>query len=168
MVLTSRAALQAEWTLVFNIGYNVRLNGEDDLVAWQYLKKHYEHYAEVIPVNQTMKEIIAIYYFAHASDHVSSKISFEHVANINPEILATTILENDVEIYHFIVQHFRLPAMANFELSVQELLQIAYNAGQYRACRELGVYSEEINEFYDKHDLSQMKTFVGAHARSKL
>ena len=69
-------------------------------------------------------------------------------------------IDNTIESQHFLAQHFRLPILCDFTLPIVKLAQIAYNAGQFKAERDNGVYNKEVLDFYDRHQLDSISTYV--------
>ena len=143
------------WDEVKMIGYNTRINNEDGLKNWQPMKEKYKKYIldnnNDIPIKSIIKKITDKYYKIgdDLDEHTKShfKIKDETVAN-------------EIERNHFFIQHFRIPILSNYKLSVLKFLQIAYNAGQYKAMNELEPYSENVNKFYKKYKLGEANRFV--------
>jgi len=69
-------------------------------------------------------------------------------------------LDNQVEIDHFFIQHYRLLVTSNFELAPLKLMQVAYNIGQLKAQNKFNKYDDKLMEYYKSNNLNDIKTFV--------
>jgi len=148
--MTNHPSLKNLWNEAYTTGYDVRHNKKDGQKSWQPLK---EKYSKIItPKKLTVKENIInmakAYYKIDINDkdHLNSAFKLKN--------------ENSGEKYHFFVQHFRIPTIENFALSVVKLCQIAYNAGQFAASADNGEYDDVLVNFYRKNKLGEMSTFV--------
>lgn len=147
--------LREIWNNVKNIGYNVRINNLNGLEKWQQLKNTYNRCVlsdgKKMEVSDTIKQLISNHYVTNSEDTYQANSKF---------FIETVILINSIEIDHFFVQHFRIPVLSDFELSVLKFAQIAYNAGQYDAAREQNMYNDITNTFYDVNKLGSPETYV--------
>ena len=149
--------ISALWQTMIDVGYNVRKNGQNGLIAWQPYKNKYADYVfengeSKILLRQDFVDFVRQlnYQFADAVDHTDA------VLIVNGDVLDNTMLT-----HHFIVQHFRIPIIENNNLSVFKLAQLAYNVGQAKAVRELEyVYSPTIMKFYSENNLDNFRTYV--------
>ncbi len=144
------------WTNILDIGYGVRNSNRSGLDSWQPLKTTYgkyyvKGYESGIPILEETKFLSDGRYVigTDKKDHTDSK--FE----INGKIL-----DNQVEKYHFLIQHFRIPILGNYKLPILKILQIAYNAGQFKASVEKGEYSTDIVNFYRANNLGSIETYL--------
>lgn len=148
------------WADTLLQGYNTRKNGLDGLKSWQPLKQKYEKmyvigYENGIPVNAYFSFMVKDKYII-GSDKLDHKDS---IFKIDKNYLA-----NGIEPHHFYIQHFRIPNLESNKLSVLKLLQIAYNAGQFKAELEKNnsVYATEFVDFYKNNKLDQIDTYIDA------
>jgi hypothetical protein len=132
------------WARTMQKGYEVRKNKLDGQKEWELLSSEYEklyldEYPKGIPVENSFIKF------------ATSK----HIKYIDPE-------EGENKANHFYIQHFRIPSVENFNLSITRLLQIAYNAGQFKAELELcpESYEPEFVEFYRLHKLNEITTYI--------
>jgi hypothetical protein len=145
------------WIDTMAEGYLVRKNGLDGLESWQPLKKKYtgmyiDDYKDGIPVKKKYLSIAKNKYIigSDKTDHKDSKFK---IGDIN--------LDNRIEAHHFYIQHFRIPNLEKNKLSVLKLLQIAYNAGQFKSERKNNpIYCNAFIKFYDKNKLNQIETYI--------
>ncbi len=143
------------WNEVKLIGYNVRIRDLNGLTEWQPLKVKYSVYVladgKKLKVSNKICQLVSQYYMVDMKDddHVDSKIKINE-----------TILINSKDVDHFIIQHFRIPKMSDYNLSILKFAQIAYNAGQYEASKQQGVYDQIINDFYTENNLGLPETFL--------
>lgn len=150
------------WNSIIDYGYNIRkitilTNNYFNIgqKAWQLLKDNFTNYEFEIDnikkdkldcINILQKEYIREY---DDEDHERVKINIDNI-----------ILDNKIENEHFFIQHYRIPITSNNKLSVQKLMQIAYNVGQFRATRENNIYDEKIVKYYDDNELDKLKTYI--------
>lgn len=145
------------WNTTLNIGYNVRKNKKDGLKAWQPLKSEYVNYLvdgkKTLKINKNLDNLENLIYDIgnDITDHTDVKVK-----------IGSEILDNTTEIHHFFIQHFRIPKMGNYELPIIKLLQIAYNAGQYKCEEEKKSYSKTVVDFYNTHKLAEIITYIDA------
>ncbi|AYV83898.1 MAG: putative orfan [Hyperionvirus sp.] len=157
------ATLRDIWDNVKAFGYSVKVEGRDGLREWQPLKEQYSRYtlpgdAPVVPVKSAIKDLSDQHLIIgkDKTDYTDSKF----------KITDTIILSNINPPDHFFIQHFRIPKMLDFSLTTVKLAQIAYNAGQYSAAEELGMYPPEVNNFYNDNILGDIETFISDQAAS--
>ena len=156
--------LQELWNKTMDYGYEVRKSKKDGLESWQPLKKEYANYFikgydEGIPVNESFNKIMKKIKYQIGSDE---KEHTDVMVSIGKETV------DNLDKNHFFVQHFRipvleknkLPVLEKNKLSVVKVLQIAYNAGQYKAEAEKKNYPTTILEFYDENKLNDIETFI--------
>ena len=141
------------WQTVFSKGYETRKSGIDGQKAWQALKNEYEESAAQYDCRGTRIEKLCqeIGYNKCEDDTDHKKVTIR---------IAGAQLSNRTEIEHFIIQHFRIPLMQNYQLSLSKLLQIAYNAGQARVEFDNESYSSDVKCFYESNMLDDIETYV--------
>lgn len=145
--------IQSIWNSVFEYGYHVRKNNLNGLKSWQSLKKTYEEIPHPsFSVKANIAYIVSEHYKlgADVTDHTDCKFALDK----------NLVLDNKIEIDHFFIQHFRIPYLCNYNLSVLKLLQISYNAGQFFAGAEKRIYNMKIANFYNLNDLSSLNTYI--------
>ena len=144
------------WNLAYNTGIAVKKSRGNGLDLWQPLKSFFNNCYlqdyDKISVNNNIKTL-------------SEKINFTYtVDDMDDAIVKIDGKEykNKFEVHHFFVQHFRIPLLEKEKLSMTKLMQIAYNAGQFKSARDQGDYEddEKMLDFYDKNDLSNITTFI--------
>ena len=144
--------MQEVWRIAKAEGYRTRKNHEDGQKNWQPLKAQYAKDETILTLNPKIFEVIKR----------DLRIGADEVDYTDCEIATQLItLENVVESAHFIVQHLRIPMMCkNGQIPMVKFAQIAYNAGQYEAEKEMNGYLQMANEYYDMMELADPKTFV--------
>jgi hypothetical protein len=148
------------WQEILDIGYSTRINNKDGLQVWQPLKKQYQDSNLKFQINENFIDL-------------TKKINYSHRLSDNDheKVLITinyTMLDNTVPDEHFLIQHFRIPIMMNFNLSLLKLLQIAYNIGQSKAVFELNKYNQDIINFYKENRLGELTTYIKIDEEIKL
>lgn len=158
--------LEDLWTDTLSEGYLVRKNGLDGLKSWQPLKQKYSKmyinkYEDGIPIKEYFSFIAKDKYIV-GSDKVDHRDSTFK--------LGKNELTNEMESHHFYIQHFRIPYLESNKLSVLKLLQIAYNAGQFKAELEKNnsVYGVEFVDFYKNNKLDQISTYIDTHIANEI
>jgi len=144
------------WNLTSLTGNAVRSVGLDGLASWNPFKKILEERPETFELSSSIIELVSKHYNANQEDlqHSNSVLAIG-------EIVLTHNDKNDSnkEQHHFLIQHFRLVAMcANNTITITKLMQLAYNAGQFKAQRH--IYDKSILEFYDANKLGDFGTYV--------
>jgi len=140
------------WQEIINIGYDARKNNKDGLALWQPIKKQYQIYDMKYKINKSFINLTKEINYSHKlsdDDHKNASI-----------IINYTLLDNTIPDEHFIIQHFRIPIMENFNLQLYKLLQIAYNIGQSKALFEMKKYNQDIIDFYIKNKLDILETYI--------
>ncbi len=151
--------LQKLWKELYTVGYGAGLNGTDSLITWQHIRvKLLGHYAFI-----GLKEIQLVDSFLKLSKSVNYTTNFYDFDHQNATIQIGNIEVDNKGPNHFFIQHFRIPIMANFLLSILEIAQIAYHSGRFMAECEKNVYDETIIQFYKQHQLSRLSTFVNVN-----
>lgn len=153
------------WNEIKTKGYSVRKNNLNGLSEWQPLKDIFMKMKldiGKIPVSNEYRELMYGYIIgADIENHTDSK--FAIIDNID-KILSAVQLNNTIESHHFFIQHFRIPFLEDYQLSVVKLLQIAYNAGQFKAESEKNddymIYPREFIQFYEMHNLGEIESFI--------
>lgn len=145
------------WSETLAEGYRVRSSKLNGLEAWQPLKVAYANLyvkdSDPIPMATNCKTFGMGRYVISLDekDHTDAKFKIgEHT------------LTNKNEPHHFYIQHFRIPFLENYKLSVVKLLQIAYNAGQFKAELEHNPksYDQVFIDFYRQNKLDKIETFI--------
>lgn len=139
------------WDHLVNVGYIVRKNGYDGLKMWQPFKDMYSKCNTLIfDVNDNVIKLSQeLKYTPHDTNHENATIKIHH-----------TLFINSKDTDHFIIQHFRIPIMLDYKLSLVKLLQIAYNVGQAKGEFEKGTYNDEIVDYYQNNKLCELPTFI--------
>ena len=144
------------WDHTLNEGYRIRKNKLNGLEGWQPLKNAFSSAQvekfkvngnHIDSVNRCLKKGLDV------SDLTDSYIECDGI-NVSNSIV------NGDDRGHFLVQHFRIPYLENFSLSLLKLMQIAYNAGQFKAAQENDEYTPLVVDFYTSHDLFDIRTFI--------
>ncbi len=133
------------WNLAYNTGITVRTSKGDGLALWKPLKSFFnncylQNYNK-IPVKDNIKKLAEDIDFTYTKNDMDDAI-----VKIDGKEY-----KNKVELYHFFVQHFRIPLFEKEKLSMTKLMQIAYNAGQFKSARDQGDYKEDekMLDFYE-------------------
>ena len=152
--MNTKSLEQQVWDDCLDHGYFVRSTKADGLASWQSYKQKYsqsEFSGKAVQLKQNFIEFaLSLKYEATDKDQLSDAIFQIDGVSVN----------NAIDTEHFLVQHFRIPLLCNFELPIVKWGQLAYNVGQFLACLELqNVYDSKIIEFYKEHDLGNMDTF---------
>lgn len=145
------------WDLTKETGYIVRsikLNGK---TAWGPFKEMLEQIKKLLMLTQNMRQLLSKHYKVEKDDIEHNNciltigtISIKHFDKKNDKIWKS---------HHFLIQHFRIIAMcADNTITINKLLQLAYNAGQFNADRKK--YDEKIVTFYDANKLGDIETYI--------
>lgn len=149
------SSLHDLWNKTYEKGYEVRKSGKNGLNEWQPLKKEYMEILKdtKFPVKGEIKENVEKYLIIGDDKQDLQDCKFKY---------NDSTLDNKIDYHHFFIQHFRIPYLEGYDLSVLKFLQIAYNAGQLKASFENGDYDNmpNIKKFYNDHKLDQPDTFV--------
>ena len=119
--------LQQLWKEYVNIGFSVRQSKENGLVAWQPHKAMFStaEYASIkIALRHEIIQFINSLVYTNMDPELNDVVFKINGVSVN----------NTIETDHFLIQHFRIPILVNFELSLVKFLQLAYNVGQFKAC----------------------------------
>ena len=75
--------------------------------------------------------------------------------------IGDTILNNQTAEHHFLIQHFRIPRVNQYKLSVLKIMQVAYDVGQLKVVFENeSVYDDSVKKFYSDNKLDQIHTYI--------
>jgi len=156
-----KQTLQELWNKTMDYGYEVRKSKKDGLESWQPLKKEYANYFikgydEGIPVNESFIK-------SQIMKKIKYQIGLDEKEHTDVMVSIGKETVDNLDKNHFFVQHFRIPVLEKNKLSVVKVLQIAYNAGQYKAEAEKKNYPTAILEFYDENKLNDIKTFIDSN-----
>ena len=150
--------LTSLWDEVMEIGYITRKQKEPGLINWNKIKERcYQLNTQKVKLRlclntlfDAMVTIIQVYLSA------------------NPE-LCSAVLANEApkdktewEKWHFFFQTLRIPQKitGKGETGIINILQIAYNVGQFKAEHELGNYSVPVCNFYKMNKLELLETYI--------
>ena len=140
------------WARMIDIGYNVWKTKANGLASWQIHKEEYSrHHNTKIPLRPEFIDFVkGLDYNVNTEDHSDVILNIEGFQ-----------LDNRIETEHFFIQHFRIPIMENYGLSLVKIAQLAYNIGQARAVMELeNNYGPKLVEFYNKHKLDDITIYI--------
>jgi len=165
------STLREIWNNVKSIGYNVRISNKNGLNEWQPLKYKYSIYmlpeGKKMEVNNVIRQlarsryIVDIANIANIADSNNVQVNSNVNSKVNSKFVIDSItLDNTIDFHHFFIQHFRIPIMNDFKLSILKFAQIAYNAGQYEAAKQQNLYDTIVNMFYIDHKLGDPETYV--------
>lgn len=144
------ANLVTLWAVFVNFGYKVRNGSLDGRAGWQLCKDFLlDRFTQEVAINDQIKTLADQYYKPAGQDENESSFNYLDVQ-----------LKNEVEVHHFFIQHFRIPHIGNYKLTLLKLFQIAYNVGQFMAECEKNSYEFCIRAFHQQHKLDQLSTFV--------
>jgi hypothetical protein len=146
------------WNDFVLFGYKVRSSGENGLEKWVELKKLYSWLdtCKCIPtridlngtkIAKIIKEQIK--YETYDKTHDNIRVVIKPI---------NRVLDNTVPNQHFLIQHFRIPIMSNFDVPIIKLFQIAYNIGQMSA--EPSKYTSEEMSYYKLNKLGEFETYI--------
>ena len=144
------------WNRMVAVGFNVRKNRMNGMEEWQPYKQKYSKYSlkdkNTIPLKREFIDFSnnLEYDYKDKKDHSDVLLKINNV-----------ILDNKIETNHFIIQHFRIPRMLNYNLDILKFAQLAYNVGQASAVFMYeNVYSNDIKEFYYDNGLNKITTYL--------
>jgi len=142
--------LESEFNKFVTIGYNTRYSQIDGLKAWQPYKKEYQDIKLIVKLKNSFIEFVnSLNYTFTDKDHEDAKL-------ILGEICIDNVIPN-----HFLIQHIRIPKLANFELSLLKFCQLAYNIGQIKACfQHEHAFDQSIIDFYFQNQLDKFSTYI--------
>lgn len=144
------------WMKFVDFGYNIRRQKLDGLQSWQPYKKEYSEYIFSNHKEGILMKKKFINFLKSLSYHFTD--SREH--NDVVIIFGIDIMDNKIETDHFIIQHFRIPKLENYKLSVVKFCQLAYNIGQTKAVFEFeNVYDDSVKKFYYQNQLDSIETY---------
>jgi hypothetical protein len=131
------------WEEFTNFGYMIRKSDKDGIAGWKSIMV-------LIPkLNVTWIE--------------KSKVYFEKLVELGVNGVETTdesiISTPEWRRNHYLIQHGRI-IMKNPEGNLERLLQIAYNAGQFRAELEKNAYPIDQLKYYLVHDLNKVTSYI--------
>lgn len=141
------------WFITLSYGYFVRKYNKSGLEQWQAVKQYlsdavFRDSPQGLSINPKIKTIICNHYKLNQDKIDHNDVEF---------VIDNVTMKNSIELHHFFIQHFRIPAL-NENLSVLKFAQIAYNAGQFLASIEQ--YDDQVKAFYELHRLHDVHTFV--------
>jgi len=136
--------LKLLWTEMIQYGYNVRSKGKDGLVAWTNIKVF-------IPG-------LKITWTEHSKTIYESLLAFG-VSPTDETYEASGMTKEEWDRDHFLIQHGRI-IKNNLDGTLVRLMQIAYNAGQFRAEREKNSYNPIKLKYYDDNKLDELETYI--------
>ena len=142
------------WTLTFAKGYSIRQNNENGKQLWEELEAKYSKYPMKIPLLDNLKAL------SKSINYQEGDQERHRAATIKISDITLNNAQSDKNKDHFFIQHFRIPIMNNYDLNVPQLLQIAYNAGQFAVDVERGLHDPKIVEFYRKNKLSNITSYI--------
>lgn len=150
--LNLESSVNELWDSVLKIGYHSRHNNHNGLDTWLKLKKKLSTFTDLVQINPCFRDIMSKIIYQINTDkeeHTDVEITIQNI-----------IMKNTIETNHFFIQHFRIVTVANYKLPFTKLLQIAYNAGQFRAEEERNTYDTIIAKFYTINRLADIDTFI--------
>ena len=128
-------------------------------IKTSFSKYNIEGYENGVPVNKSFID------FSESLDYkyTDAKDQSDVILNIDGDKLDNTIVSN-----HFFVQHFRIPKLEKYNLSVIKVLQLAYNVGQLKAVFEHeNVFDKNIKNFYRDNRLGDISTYIPLDAQNR-
>jgi hypothetical protein len=159
------------WDSIIEYGYNIRkisIQTKNDFdigqKGWQLLKENFSNYEFEID-NQRYDKLDCINELK--GEYIKSEDDKEH-ENVKIKI-EDIILDNTKEHEHFFIQHFRISKTVGDKLSVQKLMQIAYNIGQFKATKQFdNKYNLKIINYYETNNLDKLETFIRNSKKIKI
>lgn len=141
------------WNELISIGYNIRKNKLNGLTEWQPYKSTYQSKiiedCKFLKIRREFTEFTKSLNYSYSDE--------EHIDALL--IVNNSSVDNKVEKDHFIIQHFRLPMLMNYNMNVVKIAQMAYNIGQAKFEMENENYSNDIMDFYKMHKLDNFYTY---------
>lgn len=138
------SAVEKIWKSVQNYGYKVRKSKLDGLVSWKKIKSILENYN------------MPIIWYKNALDRYQemTKTKFQ-LKDEEKDSSWTENKQKQWELEHFFIQHSRIPHNNPDKPNSDfiRLMQIAYNAGQFKAEREQNSYPQEFLDYYDSNNM---------------
>lgn len=159
-VLTKTLTLQDLFNRIIKLGNKVRCRKLDSDLVWILVKEQYSnlylsnHSTIALRPHFDILPTYDIKYNVQAFDLLHLNV----ILNIRGEIL-----NNHFEHDHFIIQLFRIPRLANYQLTLLQLLQMAYNIGQIMICNTDGIYPKKIMDYIvHSAKLYQLSSYIGS------
>jgi hypothetical protein len=140
------------WRKIMDYGYDVNKKNQNGLQMWQPMKEIYNNTTYLGKVENPL-------FLNVVNENILMGSDVTELTDVKIVINGIT-LDNTMEGDHFFIQHFRIPIVSKFNLTLLKLLQIAYNAGQFKAQREKNYYNEKIISFYDANKLDKLETYL--------
>ncbi|XWV26468.1 putative orfan [Tupanvirus soda lake] len=152
------------WNEIVDVGYRTRSTRQNGLAAWQPYKAKYsnfnlEGYEKGIPMKNSFIDFSESlnYQYNDIKEHTDVILKFDG-----------QILNNTTETHHFLIQHFRIPKLEKYNLSVLKTLQLAYNIGQLKAVFDKeNVYTDELISLYHEKKLDDISTYISTDAQNR-
>jgi len=131
------------WEEFTNFGYMIRKSDKDGIAGWKSIMV-------LIPkLNVTWIEKSKVYF------EKLVELGVNGVETTDASILATPEWRRN----HYLIQHGRI-IIKNPEGNLQKLLQIAYNAGQFKAELEKNAYPIDQLKYYLVNDLNKVTSYI--------
>jgi hypothetical protein len=129
------------------------LNGQE---SWGYLKSKLDtakicqwSMLRLFPDGESTNDISRIY------NKVHDELKMHGEDGDEPKY---GITHPEWERYHYVLQTIRLPKNEVDGVSIQKIIQIAFNIGQYQA--EIDKYNKVINDYVTNNNLDKVKSYV--------
>jgi len=125
-------------------GKYTRSNKLDGLTQWNKLKGIFQESRNKVKWNPDVKRIFV-----------------EMRSDLKLQECMDEVKDKDIwEKHHFYLQHARVPTLNYNDASLNRLMQIAYNAGQFEAMRDDEFYDDEKKRYYANNKLGNIETYM--------
>jgi hypothetical protein len=131
------------WEEFTNFGYMIRKSDKDGIAGWESIKV-------LIPT-------LSVVWSEKSKTYFDKLVELGVNGAETPEV--ATLSKSEWERHHYLIQHGRI-IIKNPEGNLGKLLQIAYNAGQFRAELEKNAYPIDQLKYYIVHDLNKVTSYI--------
>ena len=131
------------WEEFTNVGYMIRKSDKDGNAGWESIKV-------LIPT-------LSVVWSEKSKTYFDKLVELGVNGAETPEV--ATLSKSEWERHHYLIQHGRI-IKRNPEGNLQRLLQIAYNAGQFKAELEKDAYPIDQLKYYLVNDLNKVTSYI--------
>jgi hypothetical protein len=147
---------QELFDLAIKYGYESKSRNINGQESWNYIKNKLDStkicewsITRIFPDGEIVYDINLIY----SKIHNELKMYGE-----DGDEVAHKLTHENWERAHYVLQTARLPKKS--DCSIQKILQIAFNIGQYQAANKTKAYNKNVNKFIELNKLDKVKSYV--------
>ena len=147
---------QELFDLGIKYGYESNSRNLNGLESWNYIKNKLDSakmcewaITRIFPDGEVVYDINKIYSKIHNELKMYGEDNDEKIHKISHE---------NWERAHYVLQTARIPKKS--DCSIQKIVQIAFNIGQYMGDNEKKTYNKNVNKFIELNKLNKVKSYV--------